>query len=233
MQEQAFFRHVAQRLGRLEVLDTPPARVGIGAPGFWQGYELSYRDRTEKFRDELKKLGGNVNLYATMEELQQGLLDLLTQLSPSAVGTWGEPFLAEYGLEKVLESYSLVTWNPESGASLIGRTAALDVGITGCDYAVADTGSLVLLATKEQGRSMSLLPAIHIALVKESRIKTRVGEVFAELEQRHPDKVQQPSSINFISGPSRSSDIENDLSIGVHGPAAIFALVLLDGDNHA
>lgn len=251
MKEQDFFRHVAGRLGRFEPLQAAPSRTVIGAPEFWQEYELDVRDRAEKFRNELEKLGGHVTVYPTLEELQQGLAGLLQELSPTEVGTWGESFLEEFGLSTVLESYSAVKWDPQNGSDLSGsdlsssalrgsdlteRMAAVDVGITGCDYAVADTGSLVLLASVEQGRSVSLLPSIHIVLVKQSQIKTRIGEVLADIAQHYPnqgDATKQPSSINFITGPSRSSDIENDLSIGVHGPAAVFSLVLLDEENHA
>lgn len=228
MREQDFFQHIAVQLGRPRPLVKAPERSAVGVPEFWLNYNLPTAERVEKFRDELEKLGGHVSLYRTLDALHVGLNNVLRELSPTAVGTWGSTFLEEFGLEAPLQAYTLVPWQPDQDGGLVARTATLDVGLTGCDYAVADTGSVVLLATAEQGRSVSLLPSIHIVLIKQSQIRTRSGEVFADLAERFPDRTQQPSSINFITGPSRSSDIENDLSIGVHGPAAVFALVLLD-----
>lgn len=228
MREQDFFEHMTARLGRTKPLQSAPERIAVGAPEFWLNYQLPVSTRAEKFRDELEKLGGRVSLYPTLEALHAGLNDVLRELSPTAVGTWGSAFLEEFLLQEALASHTLLPWQPGHQEDLVARTATLDVGITGCDYAVADTGSVVLSATAEQGRSVSLLPSIHIVLIKQSQIRTRSGEVFADLANRFPDRTAQPSSINFITGPSRSSDIENDLSIGVHGPAAVLALVLLD-----
>ena len=107
------------------------------------------------------------------------------------------------------------------------RAAALraEVGITAVDFAVAETGSLVLSSGPGRPRSVSLLPSVHIALVQEAQILASLGEA---LTQGMQPGQRPPSAFYLVTGPSRTSDIENDHTIGVHGPAAVSVLVLRD-----
>jgi len=94
------------------------------------------------------------------------------------------------------------------------------------DFAVANTGTLALATTAQRARSVSLLPTVHIALVRESQFVDRMGEALEGIARQTGPPPATPSSVHFISGPSRSADIENDLSIGVHGPAALYVIAL-------
>lgn len=231
MNAQDFLRRTAARLGRSEPLADAPARAVAGAPEFWLDYRLPEEERVQKFAQELAALGGSAKVCESLADLSQHLRDLLQDLAPECIGTWGGPFVQEYGIADVLQPYRHVAWEPEKkrreeGASLAQAFSTVDVGITGCDYAIADTGTVVLLCDEAKGRSVSLLPSVHVVLVRARQIRTRMGEVLADLALRQQSGQGQPSSVNFISGPSRSSDIENDLSIGVHGPAAVIALVV-------
>ncbi|MEF3304792.1 LutC/YkgG family protein, partial [Paenibacillus sp. GYB003] len=100
------------------------------------------------------------------------------------------------------------------------------LGIVWADYAVAGTGTLVLLARGGRGRSVSLLPDALFAVVRADRLVTRMGEAFEAIRRDYPEAADMPSSINLITGPSRSADIENDLTIGIHGPGKVYALIL-------
>jgi L-lactate dehydrogenase complex protein LldG len=219
MNEADFLANIARRLGRTEPLTKAPARDVVGAPPFWSEYTLALEERIVRFRTELENLGGKVEVYDTMEQLRAGLAQLLGKLGPSRVGTWGGPTLAEYELEEVLEPFEVLRWGEQS----VEAFASVDVGITGCSYAVADTGTLVMKCDPFRGRSVSLLPSVHVALVRARQIRTRLGEVLEELACEREDMA---SSVHFITGPSRSSDIENDQTIGIHGPAAVYALVV-------
>ncbi|MNW03394.1 Lactate utilization protein C [compost metagenome] len=92
------------------------------------------------------------------------------------------------------------------------------------DFAVAYTGSLVVQSAAEEGRSVSLLPTALFAIIPVERMKTRLGEVLDTFDAVGRETL--PAGIHFISGPSRSADIENDLTIGVHGPGIVFALLV-------
>ncbi|QQE77877.1 lactate utilization protein C [Alicyclobacillus sp. SO9] len=225
MNETDFFANISKRLGRDEVPAAPPARDIIGAPEFWKSYKLENGERLQTFRDSLEKLGAHVQTCRSSEELQGALQDLLASLSPKRMTTWSLDELTSTGLSlqqlmETLQPYELSEW----GETGIEDAAEADVGLTGCMGAVADTGTLVLMSSSKRGRSVSLLPSVHIAVVRASQVRTRLGEVMEELSAMEA----LPSSVHFISGPSRSSDIENDQSIGVHGPAAVYVLVYDD-----
>jgi L-lactate dehydrogenase complex protein LldG len=224
MNESDFLTTLAKRLGRSTPLASPPKRDFIGAPEFWQEYRLPLSEQIQTFKTELEKLGGCVEIYHSLDELQAGLAEILHQLSPQTIVTWGGDSLSMFQLENCLQEYETVAWDGLSEPLLNA-----DVGITGVDFAIADTGSIVLMSSLEKGRSVSLLPTVHIALIPSSKFRTRLGEVLEEIGQLNHGPGRMPSSINIITGPSRSSDIENDLSIGVHGPVALYALILNEG----
>ncbi|MDF2669851.1 MAG: lactate utilization protein [Paenibacillus sp.] len=100
------------------------------------------------------------------------------------------------------------------------------LGVVWADYALANTGTLVLKAHGGRGRSVSLLPEALFAVFSADRLVTRMGEALELIQADYPDSTQLPSSINLITGPSRSADIENDLTIGIHGPGKVFAVIV-------
>jgi L-lactate utilization protein LutC len=103
--------------------------------------------------------------------------------------------------------------------------AAVDLGVTGGAYGLAATGSVAVSSGRAGGRSASLLPPVHLALVPASRVVASASEVWRRMPERFPDG--PPSQLVFISGPSRSADIEFTLTVGVHGPKRVW-LGLLD-----
>lgn len=100
--------------------------------------------------------------------------------------------------------------------------ASAEVGITSADYALADTGTLVMLASPQEARLVSLLPPAHIAVVPRERILTGLDELFTVL----PNPAAQTSSMVLITGPSRTADIEQILVRGVHGPGQITVVLV-------
>lgn len=96
-------------------------------------------------------------------------------------------------------------------------------GISGCFCAVAETGTLMLLSGTATPASVSLLPETHIALVPASRIVGTMEEAFALLRS---ERGQLPRAVNFISGPSRTGDIEQTIVLGAHGPCRVHLIVI-------
>ncbi len=107
-----------------------------------------------------------------------------------------------------------------SGAAGEHRSAAAtaDLGITTCAWAAADTGTIALYATPATGRLTSLLPTVHLTLVRPSRIVRTIPEGLALLAEYAARQGGFPSTVNLVSGPSRTGDIEGDLAVGAHGP---------------
>ena len=128
------------------------------------------------------------------------------------------PFLAECGITSLPGVRSGITDREQ----LRELCAAVDVGITSADYALADTGTLVLLASPQEARMISLLPPAHIAVVPRERILTGLDELFSLL----PNPAESTSSMVLITGPSRTADIEQILVRGVHGPGLLSVVVV-------
>ena len=91
-------------------------------------------------------------------------------------------------------------------------SAAAKVGISQLDWAIANTGTLVQDAARVDQRLVSTLPLIHIALIRSDRIVADLPSALAKI------RPEQTNYISFITGPSRTADIERVLTIGVHGP---------------
>jgi L-lactate dehydrogenase complex protein LldG len=97
-----------------------------------------------------------------------------------------------------------------------------DVGITTAQAAIAETGTLVLDAARERHRLISLVPPVHIAIVDAVNIYQTLGETLSVL---HKSRDDVSAAITFITGPSRTADIELTLAIGVHGPQELYMII--------
>jgi L-lactate dehydrogenase complex protein LldG len=91
-----------------------------------------------------------------------------------------------------------------------------DAGITECDALVAQTGGVLVTNRSAGGRALSVLPAHHVVLARVDQLVPDLPEAFALLKRKYSAKY--PSFISFITGPSRTSDIERILVLGAHGP---------------
>ncbi len=97
------------------------------------------------------------------------------------------------------------------------------VGITGCFCAVAETGTLMLLSGPETFASAALLPETHIAIVPKARIVAGIEDAFALAKS---ERGELPRATNFISGPSRTGDIEQTIVLGAHGPYRVHVILV-------
>ncbi len=96
-----------------------------------------------------------------------------------------------------------------------------DVGISTAQAAIAETGTLVLDSADERHRLVSLVPPVHIAIVDASRICETLGEALALLRSGK----ELSRAVTFVTGPSRTADIELTLTVGVHGPQELYVIV--------
>ncbi len=97
----------------------------------------------------------------------------------------------------------------------------IDVGITSAQAGIAETGTLVLDSSVERNRLVSLVPPVHIAILHAARIYATLSETLAGLQSRG----ELSPAITFITGPSRTADIELTLAIGVHGPQELYVII--------
>ncbi len=102
-----------------------------------------------------------------------------------------------------------------------GEAPALEgAEVSEAAYGLAETGSVVLAASPDEPRARSLLPDVHVSLLREDRILPGLAELFAALG------ADLPSALAIVTGPSRSADIEQTLTVGVHGPGEVHVVLL-------
>ncbi|MCK9859698.1 lactate utilization protein [Paenibacillus sp. ATY16] len=223
--QEAFMNGIAQKLRRPRVTSAPehPFR---GAPDFWQAFEWPLEERMDRFEANFKAAGGHVERLADMEAAKRFIAEKAEALSAKYVIRQNQPELNGLGLEETLAASGaeVRVWNSEVEENWRARAAESDFGIVIADYAAAYTGSVTVLSSKDKGRSVSLLPTVLFVLIPLERLKTRLGEILIRFDEA--GREQLPAGIHFISGPSRSADIENDLTIGVHGPGVVHALLI-------
>jgi L-lactate dehydrogenase complex protein LldG len=123
---------------------------------------------------------------------------------------WQTEYLKSLRIADILMDLGIKVVSPYSELFVLSKC---DLGITEVDYAVAESGSLVLVSSPEKPRIVSLLPRVHLAFLKPSVIWTNLHLLINELKNHH--------YAVFITGPSRTADIELTVSLGVHGPQSL------------
>ncbi|MFD0695271.1 lactate utilization protein C [Paenibacillus sp. GCM10027628] len=221
--QEAFMNGIAGKLGRPRVTEKPshPFR---GAPDFWNAFELPIAERIERFTANFQSAGGHVVRLATMEDAKTFIVSKATETSAKYIIRQDQQELGDLDLEGELPDAKVTVWNRDQDENWKARAAEADFGVVVADYATAYTGSLTVLSSSSKGRSVSLLPTILMAIVPIERLGTRLGETLVNFDTAGREKL--PAGIHFISGPSRSADIENDLTIGVHGPGIVYAIIV-------
>jgi L-lactate dehydrogenase complex protein LldG len=187
-------------------------RLGKGRPeplGLQPG-SRHYPDLAAQFTVALEAVHGEVIRAASQDDAVDKLRDLLTDLRAEYVVSHRMPLLEEVDLDLTFPDQ---TWTfPDETEDYRDRCAREDVGITGAEYALAETGTVVISSGDDKARATSLLPPVHIVLLAETRI---LPSIFEWVKLR-PDPM--PANLVLVSGPSKTADIEQTLIVGVHGP---------------
>lgn len=225
--ETLFLQTVAKALGRDKALTVAPARQEAGPPAFWREQQFENTQPLALFKANLEALTGKVVIARDGAEATNQIKLWLKVLNAKSAILWDHPELRKY-LDPMQLGVKTAFWNQErSRQELIAIAEQADVGITWVDYAIGYTGTVALFNGPATGRSVSLLPPTHIAVMRQSDIVPTMSTVMRDLLARC-GQGNLPSAVDFITGPSRTSDIEMDLSIGVHGPVRIWTVVIAD-----
>jgi L-lactate dehydrogenase complex protein LldG len=216
MEREPFLAELSARLGRPRPRVAP---VRTYARGVLPVAELASSELPARFAHELTQVSGEVVLARSQQEVRSALSAELR--TAERVVTWAHSELTSFELDDVWRGLGARCREP-TAADFREALLGADAGVTAVDYALAETGTLVLAAGPGRPRGVSLLPRLHVALVRQSQLVPRMDFTWARYRQA------TPSAVHFITGPSRTSDIENDLSIGVHGPARVLVILLLE-----
>ena len=185
----------------------PPARIRIP--------EVDVEARIASLLEKVEALAGKTYRAASLEDACRYVC---TAIAGKTAIASNAAYLEQCGITSLPGVRSGVTSKDE----LRELCATCDIGITSADYALADTGTLVMISSPQEARMVSLLPPAHIAVVPRDRILTGLDELFSLL----PHPAEQTSSMVLITGPSRTADIEQILVRGVHGPGQIHVVVV-------
>jgi L-lactate dehydrogenase complex protein LldG len=171
-------------------------------------------DLLERFKARSEELSTTVDVVAGQAAV------------PAAVAR----YLNDNGLPMKVVGWPLLQSQPwrDAGIELEGR-GAVDadlVGITGCFCAIAETGTLVLLSGPDTPAAVSLLPEAHIAIVAAPRIVAGMEDAWNLARAEYG---ALPRAVNFISGPSRTGDIEQTIVLGAHGPYRVHVVIVAGG----
>jgi len=113
-------------------------------------------------------------------------------------------------------------WNPAFSNTI--NLAGCDASITGCEFLVARTGSIVLSSAQQSGRTVSVYAPIHICIAYTSQLVYDVKDALQSVKDKYGSAL--PSLITFATGPSRTADIEKTLVTGVHGPKEVYCFLV-------
>jgi L-lactate dehydrogenase complex protein LldG len=104
--------------------------------------------------------------------------------------------------------------------------SSCDVAVTGCEFLVARTGTIVMSSAEQSGRTTSVYAPIHICIAYSSQLVSDLKDALNLLKNKYSNQI--PSFITFASGPSRTADIEKTLVTGVHGPKEVYCFLIED-----
>ena len=184
---------------------------------------IAATERLSRFRGMLERVGAGCTVVANLEDAATAVRDTLREAGAEKVAVSNADVVSE--LAQRLEGVALVD-------DLGDRAALLDcpAGLTTAQFGIAETGTLVLVSSAETHRLVSLLPPLHVAVLRESRI---LGTLDDALKVVGPDgdATEISRAITFVTGPSRTADIELTLVVGVHGPKHLQVIVVREEDS--
>lgn len=174
-------------------------------------YKPSQQDLELEFAQRFTSLQGKFVFCENHKEL-------VAQLNQIAATTkWEKIYCKEEGLRKTLADNQFTNYSHNDLASC-------DTAITTCEWLVARTGSIVMSAAQESGRTVSVYAPVHICIAYTSQLVYDVKDALLKAREKYSGNL--PSLITFATGPSRTADIEKTLVVGIHGPKEVYVFLV-------
>ena len=164
-----------------------------------------------EFAEQFTKLQGRFVFCINQQELAFQLNSLVKKQN------WTKVYCIE---DKLIASFA----DQLADRLVKSDLASCDVSITGCEYLVARTGSIVMSAAQDSGRNTSVYAPVHICIAYTSQLIYDIKDALQGIKDKYGDIL--PSLITFATGPSRTADIEKTLVVGVHGPKEVYVFLV-------
>lgn len=176
------------------------------------------------FTDKFASLSGKPHVVSRADEIGDLVKELVEQRNSQTIAM-GElrPDIAAAIREKCFGIRILAP--PYHGNDLPNLIDQADIGITSAQFAIAETGTLIEIVTNDALRLVSSLPRVYVGIVESKNILPTYQESAAIVRKAFFDQPRE-CVVSFISGPSRTGDIELKLTLGVHGPGEAHAVVV-------
>ena len=199
---------------RAGIVHPLPERNGVG-------YQGAGPDPLARFQNEWTLAGGQFHLLQDATAAGAKVLELIQAHEARKILLGNDPLLMTLDLASILQRHGLEVFQVDRLDQATSREPffAADIGLSGVDYLIAETGTLVMRSSPDQPRSISLLPPVHIALAERRQLVPDLFDLFPQLGTL-------PSCLTLITGPSKTGDIELRLVTGVHGPETVHVLML-------
>jgi L-lactate utilization protein LutC len=202
-------------IGRVRDRIADRGKTSVDIPSDWMP---TIEDPVARFELEVTAVGGTFHA-ATPASAGSVLAGILADLDgPSVVVTREEAVPATVP-DAITATGAELLWWPEAGRE---RTATITVGVTAAEWAVAETGTVLISSAPPGGRAPSLLTQVHVAFVSVDRLLPTVADLF----RRIAEMPTRPSNLVLVTGPSKTADIENVLVRGVHGPGDLHVVLV-------
>ncbi|TLX77699.1 hypothetical protein E9993_03385 [Labilibacter sediminis] len=172
-------------------------------------------DLLKTFIEELTAIGGNVIVRDSHAELLTEFKKVCDSKSLDAV------FCIDSELQNKLSQISIEVNDDES------LFKDMELAVTQCEYLVSRTGTVVVSSDQASGRRLNVFPPIHVVFAKASQLLAFPDDALVQLGERFGDDF--PSLVSFITGASRTADIEKTLVMGAHGPKELFVFIDKNG----
>jgi L-lactate dehydrogenase complex protein LldG len=191
------------------------------------GYQGAGRDPVARFRDEFTAAGGKAHVAPDRGAAVDTIVGLVRGCAARRVLVGGGEVLGSLHVREPLRAAGVEVVEVEGLGPEMAREAffAADLGLSGVDYLVAETGSLALLSGPDRPRALSLLPPVHVAVAERGQLLPDLFDLFEA--RRWAERRGLPACLSLITGPSKTGDIELRLVTGVHGPGEVH-VVLID-----
>ena len=189
----------------------------LSAP--WQS-RRHFTDLAERFSESLTAVHGEVIRAASLEEALLRVGDVIAGLGAQKVVVNGIRPLTDIPWR---EKWPQAEWYQvgQTEGDLTAFCAEADLGISSAEAALAETGSIIIYSGPDQSRLATLLPPVHLALVPTSCL---TADLFTFTASRQGE---MPANLVFVSGPSKTADIEQTMAIGVHGPKRFIVVLYM------
>lgn len=232
---EAFLSKITTSLNRPFSPTEKPERNWQHLPKERKLSHLTLDELLVAFKTQCGILNNTTVVEVEAKDINEALNEAVKGYGSKSVALWNDERFKELGMSTLYErqwpnnSIDVHVWDSSlTRAENFERTNASNIGIAYAEYALAESGTVVLYSAEGQGKAVGLLPNAFIAIVKKSTLRPRITQAVAEIQQRVDEGELLPAAIDFVSGPSNSADIEMDLVVGVHGPIYVTYIVITD-----